>query len=146
VAVAEIFLAVIIARTSWLSAFRATVAFGKLRALAGPAATGALDAIADAAEQFIERRFEGDGSIERDAVFREPAVEEECLGHATGKSVEHPAFARVIFSQPIAEDRAHQVIRQVAAAGEDGRGGKAERGVFLNILAKQSAGAEVSEA
>ena len=70
VAVAKIFLAVVVAGGGGTYTFRANIAFGKLATLAGPATSKTLNAITNTAEEFVERSFECDGRIERCAFFR----------------------------------------------------------------------------
>lgn len=48
--------------------------------------------------------------------------------------------------EPVGKDGAHEVVREVFAAGEDGHGPEAEVGLFLHLLAEEGSGAEVVEA
>ena len=50
----------------------------------------------------------------------EPFIEEIRLWKTAWKTIEHPAAG--LAAQPIGEDAAHEIVRQVSAALEDGLG------------------------
>lgn len=144
VAVAKIRFGVVGARCGGNIAFRAIGAAGKRVAFAGPAAFRAFHTLADALQEFWKRSFKRDNGIERTTIFREPFIEKFRLADAARKSIEHPAAG--LARKPTGDKWTHQVVRQIAAAGEDGSGELSQRRFRLHFRAQQGPGAEVTEA
>ena len=69
VTLAEISLAVVGARLRQLTADRAMLAVAQLADLAGPAAVGAFNALADALEKYIERHLERERAVDHKATL-----------------------------------------------------------------------------
>lgn len=142
-AAAEILLTVVGTGTRGLITGRTCSAGCQLRFLAGPAARRAFHPVVDSGDQFGKRHFQRNCRIDFQILRRQPFIQKNRLWQTAGKSIEHPSPG--LARQPIREDRAHQVIRQVFTAGEDGLRLFSQLRPGPDVFPEQCPGAEITE-